>query len=73
MMCMARTNIDIDVDLIAEVMRRHGFKTKREAVNAALKRLAPEPMTTEEALGMRGFGWGGDLDSFRAGYGVDDA
>jgi len=41
--------------------------------NAALKRLAPEPMTTEEALGMRGFGWEGDLDSLRAGYGIDNA
>jgi Arc/MetJ family transcription regulator len=70
-MCMARTNIDIDEDLINEVMERYGFATKREAVHSALSRLAPAPMTREEALAMRGFGWDGDLDAMRSGYGID--
>lgn len=65
--CMTRTNIDLDDDLIAEVMQRHGFRTKREAVDSALRRLAPEPMTREEALTMRGIGWEGDLDAMRSG------
>jgi Arc/MetJ family transcription regulator len=69
---MTRTNIDLDEDLIREVMRRYGFKTKREAVDAALRRLAPAPMTREEALAMRGFGWEGDLDAMRSGTGIDD-
>lgn len=64
---MARTNIDLDEDLIEEVMQRYGFKTKREAVHSALKRLAPTPMTRDEALAMRGIGWDGDLDAMRSG------
>lgn len=68
---MARTNIDIDEDLVTEVMQRYGFKTKREAVHAALSRLAPEPMTRAEAMGMRGIGWDGDLDVMRSGHPTD--
>jgi Arc/MetJ family transcription regulator len=51
---MARTNIDIDEDLLSRVMRRYGIHTKREAVDLALRRLAGEPMTIEEALAMQG-------------------
>jgi Arc/MetJ family transcription regulator len=59
---MARTNIDIDGELIDRVMRRYGFRTKREAVDRALRRMVDgiEPMTTEEVLAMRGTGWGED-------------
>jgi Arc/MetJ family transcription regulator len=54
--CMSRTrtNIEIDDDAVAEVMERYGLRTKREAVDLALRRLAGEPMTREEALAMRG-------------------
>jgi Arc/MetJ family transcription regulator len=62
---MARTNIDLDADLIEAVMQRYGFTTKKEAVHAALQRLAPQPMTRAEAKNMRGFGWSGDLDAMR--------
>ena len=51
---MARTNIDIDDELLSRVMRRYGIHTKREAVDLALRRLAGDPMTIEEALAMRG-------------------
>ena len=71
MMSTTRTNIDLDEDLVKEVMERYGFKTKREAVHSALRRLAPAPMTREEALAMRGFGWKGDLDAMRSGYEID--
>ena len=56
--CMARTrtNIEIDDDHLAEVMRRYGLKTKTEAVDLALRSLASQPMTREEALEMRGAG-----------------
>lgn len=64
---MARTNIDIDEEACATVMRRYGLKTKRDAVNVALRALAREiePMTREEMLAMAGTGWEGDLGSMR--------
>ncbi len=62
---MSRTNIDIDDELIADVMRRFGYKTKREAVNASLRALYVEPMTRSQMLEMEGIGWDGDLDAMR--------
>ncbi len=52
--CMSRTNIEIDDDLLAIVMRRYGVHTKTEAVDLALRHVAGQPLTTEEALAMRG-------------------
>ena len=69
---MTRTNIDLDDGLINDVMERYGFKTKREAVDSALRRLAPAPMMRDEALSMRGSGWEGDLDAMRGGFGIDE-
>jgi Arc/MetJ family transcription regulator len=63
--CMARTNIDLDDKLIAEVMRRFGVPTKKEAVDLALRRLVGEPMTREFLLELEGVGWDGDLDTLR--------
>lgn len=63
---MSRTNIDIDDAACAEIMRRYRLGTKREAVNLALRTLANEPMTLEEARAMRGSGWDGDLGPMRA-------
>lgn len=63
---MSRTNIDLDDSACETVMRRYGFATKREAVNFALRHLAAEPFSIEEAKGMRGAGWEGDLDRMRA-------
>ena len=51
---MARTNIDIDEALVERVMARFGVHTKREAVDLALRHVAGQPMTIEEALQMRG-------------------
>ena len=62
---MARTNIDLDEALVRQVMERYHLRTKREAVHLALKRLAGDPMTLEEALAMEGTGWEGDLDAIR--------
>jgi Arc/MetJ family transcription regulator len=50
----SRTNIEIDDDDLARVMHRYGLTTKTEAVALALRRLAGEPMTREEALAMHG-------------------
>ena len=49
-----RTNIHIEDEALNAVMRRYKFTTKTQAVNLALKHLAGEPMTKEEALAMRG-------------------
>ena len=63
--CMSRTNIDIDEKACAEVMRRYQLDTKRDAVNFALRTIAAEPLSLNEAKEMRGTGWDGDLNSMR--------
>jgi Arc/MetJ family transcription regulator len=66
---MSRTNIDIDDRLIAKAMQMYGLKTKREAVDFALRELlGGPPMTYEETLAMRGTGWGGNLDEMHVPY-----
>lgn len=63
---MARTNIDIDDALVATVMRRYGLRTKKEAVDLALRRLVGPVPTREELLALEGSGWDGDLDELRS-------
>ena len=63
---MSRTNIDIDEKACAEVMRRYHLTTKKEAVNFALKLLASEPLSLQEARNLRGSGWEGDLEQMRS-------
>lgn len=53
-LCMSRTNIDIDDEVLGIVMRRYAVHTKTEAVDLALRHLAGQPMTIDEALAMRG-------------------
>jgi Arc/MetJ family transcription regulator len=62
---MSRTNIEIDDDLIARVMRRYRVTTKRAAVDLALRRAAGEALTSEEFLELEGIGWEGDLEDLR--------
>jgi Arc/MetJ family transcription regulator len=64
--CMSRTNVDIDDEACAEVMRRYELQTKREAVNLALRMLAGEKLDLDAAHALRGSGWDGDLDQMRA-------
>ena len=64
-MSMARTNIDIDEEACRRVMERFNLTTMKDAVNLALRTLAIEPMTLEEALAMEGTGWEGDLAAMR--------
>jgi Arc/MetJ family transcription regulator len=49
-----RTNIEIEDTYLHAVMDRYGLHTKTEAVEFALRHLAGQPMTREEALAMRG-------------------
>ncbi len=62
---VTRTNIEIDDGLVGEAMQRYGLHSKRAAVDLALRRLVGGAMTREEALGMEGAGWDGDLDELR--------
>jgi Arc/MetJ family transcription regulator len=64
---MTRTNIDLDDELVAEAMRKYNLRTKREAVELALRRLVGPRLTTAFLAGLRGIGWEGDLDQMRAG------
>jgi Arc/MetJ family transcription regulator len=64
-MCMTRTNIDLDVEMVDKVMAKYGLKTKKAAVDFALRRAAGPPLSKEFLLGLEGIGWEGDLDEMR--------
>jgi Arc/MetJ family transcription regulator len=49
-----RTNIEIDDEDVSVIMDRYGVHTKTEAVALALRHLAGQPMTREQALALRG-------------------
>jgi Arc/MetJ family transcription regulator len=53
-MARVRTNIEIEDDYLRAVMDRYGVHTKTEAVDLALRHLAGQPMSRDEALAMRG-------------------
>ena len=53
-MSRVRTNIEIEDRLVRTIMDRYGVRTKTEAVDLALRHLAGQPMTPEEARAMRG-------------------
>ena len=65
--CMSRTNLDLDDGACRAVMKRYRFRTKREAVNFALRTLAAEPLDLDSARGLRGSGWEGNLAEMRNG------
>ena len=62
---MSRTTIDIDDELIARVMRISGLRTKREAVEFALRELVDRRSPHRRALELEGSGWDGELDDLR--------
>jgi Arc/MetJ family transcription regulator len=53
-MATTRTNIEIEDSYVQAIMDRYGLRTKTAAVDLALRNLAGQPMTREEALAMRG-------------------
>lgn len=61
----------IDDELIARVMKLYGLRTKREAVDFALRRALGE-YDPREILALEGIGWEGDLDKMRA-HGSDSS
>jgi Arc/MetJ family transcription regulator len=66
LVCVARTNIEIDDELVGRAMRVYRLRSKREAVDLALRRLVGEPIDRDEALAMEGRGWAGELDEIRS-------
>ena len=53
-MAKVRTNIELEDRYIEVIKARYVVRTKTEAVELALRNLAGQPMTREEALAMRG-------------------
>ncbi len=62
---MTRTNIDIDDELVGRAMSLYRLRSKKDAVDLALRRLVGEPMSRAEALAAEGSGWAGDLTELR--------
>ncbi|HEV8120073.1 MAG TPA: type II toxin-antitoxin system VapB family antitoxin [Candidatus Polarisedimenticolia bacterium] len=63
---MARTNIDIDEALVEQARRLTGAKSKREAVDIALRRLVQKGTLYRALRRLRGrLAWDGDIDSWR--------
>ncbi len=62
---MSRTNIDIDDEACRQVMDRYQLRSKRDAVNFALRLVVGEIPDVERARQLRGSGWEGDLDEMR--------
>ena len=69
---VSRTNVDIDDRLVAEVMNRYRLRSKREAVDLALRRLVGQPPTIAEVMELEGSGWDADLEEIRTSRGVED-
>ena len=64
---MARTNIEVDDILMAKAMRLTGARTKREAVDIALRRLVAKGSLYRAVRRLRGkVAWEGDVDAWRA-------
>ena len=65
---MGRTNIEIDDSLIDQAMRLTGARTKREAVDIALRRLVSKGSLYRTLRRLRGkLAWEGDIGSWRSG------
>ena len=67
---MARNNVDLDAEACDGVTKRYRLRTKCDAVNLALRKLAAEPLMVEEARGLRGSGGDGDLEIARGSRGA---
>lgn len=62
---MVRTNVVLDDELVSRVMNLYGLRTKREAIDLALRRLAGSQRGMKDMLDLEGSGWEGDLDEMR--------
>jgi Arc/MetJ family transcription regulator len=53
-MARIRTNIELEDDYVQAIVDRYGLRTKTAAVDLALRHLAGQPFSRDEALAMRG-------------------
>ncbi len=60
-----RTNIDIDDELMAEAIKATGAKTKKEAVEIALRKTVQIGRQREILKYFGKIDWQGDLDAMR--------
>ncbi len=61
-----RVEVDVKEELLEAVRERYHLPSRRAAIEFALRRAAVRPMSKEEALGMEGVGWDGDLEAMRS-------
>jgi len=61
---VGRTNVVVDDKLIARVMRLYGLRTKREAIDFALRTVAGR-YDPRRLLELEGIGWVGSLRKMR--------
>ena len=65
---MARTNVEIDDQLINEAVRVTGARSKREAIDIALRALVARESVQRALRRLRGKAeWEGDLPEWRRG------
>lgn len=67
-----RTNIDIDDDLMAQAMKATGQRTKKAAVEEALRQAIQAARRRKALEELDGIGWEGDLDTMREGRFIDE-
>lgn len=64
---MSRTNVVVDERLLERVMKLYGLRTKRDAIDYALRRtLAASDDPHARALALEGSGWEGELEQLRS-------
>ena len=68
---MVRTNVVIDEPLVRKVMEIYGLRTKREAIDFALRRVAGEH-DRKRMLELQGIGWEGDLLEMRRSEPIEE-
>jgi Arc/MetJ family transcription regulator len=68
---MGRTNVVVDDELVEKVMRLYRLRTKREAIDFALRAVAGSS-DRRGILDLEGSGWGGDLEAMRTGDPIEE-
>jgi len=58
-----RITVVVDDEILARVMKRYGWRTKRDAIDVALRRAAGSD--PRDLLSLEGIGWEGDLKKMR--------
>jgi Arc/MetJ family transcription regulator len=61
---MSRTNVDVDETLVRRAMELYRLRTKREAIDLALRTLVGDHARID-VLDLEGSGWEGDLEGLR--------